>query len=129
MARGQKHSDETRAAVISALLQGQGVNEVATAYNLDKSIVSRIKKSVSEGELQQVATQKKESIADLVENHLRASLAACANIANITQDVEWVSKQTGDNLAVFYGVMSDKSLRLLEAAQNAARAREIEDES
>lgn len=126
--RGKKHSDETRAAVISALLQGQGVNEVAQAYDLPKSSVSGIKSDLTKGELEQVRTQKKENIADLVENHLRASLTACVNIANITQNVEWVNKQSGDNLAVFYGVLSDKSLRLLEAAQNASRAKQLEGE-
>jgi transposase-like protein len=125
--KGKAHTNETRAAVIAALLQGQGVNEVARAYELSPSSVSDIKKSLSEGDLEQVRTEKKESIAALVENHLRASLTACANIANITTNNDWVLKQSGDNLAVFYGVLSDKALRLLEAAQNAARARQLED--
>jgi transposase-like protein len=126
--KGQKHSDATRAAVISALLQGQGVNEVAREYNLDSGLVSRWKKAIPEQELQQVTAQKKENIAELVENHLRASLIACANIANVAKNNDWVSKQSGDSLAVFYGVMSDKSLRLLEAAQNAAREnKQLED--
>lgn len=118
--RGKAHTDETRAAVIAALLQGQGVNDVAREYKLDKSVVSRIKNGIAETALQQVTTQKKENIAELVENHLRASLMACASIANKAHDDVWLTQQSGDNLAVFYGVLSDKSLRLLEAAQNAA---------
>lgn len=120
--RGKAHSDETRSAVMAALLAGQGVNEVAREYKIDPSIVSRWRKSIPETQLQQVAIEKKEHIGDLVEKHLRASLIACERIAQITNDDVWLSKQSGDSLAVFYGVLSDKSLRLLEAAQNAARA-------
>lgn len=125
--RGKAHSDETRAAVMAALLAGQGVNEVAREYNLDSGLVSRWKKSIPENELQQVAVQKKEHIGDLVEAHLRASLTACVNIANIANNNDWISKQSGDSLAVFYGVLSDKSIRLLEAGQRAQeRARELQ---
>jgi transposase-like protein len=117
--RGKKHSDEIKATVIAALLTGQGVNEVAREYNLDRSIVSRWKKGIPEGELQQLATHKKENIGELVENHLRASLIACAKVAEQTNNERWLSRQSGDSLAVFYGVLSDKSIRLLEAAQRA----------
>lgn len=119
MAQGKKHSDQTRAAVIAALLAGQGVNEVAREYDINPSLVSRWKKTIPEKELQQLAIQKKETIGDLVERHLRASLEACVKVAEQANNADWLSKQSSDSLAVFYGVLSDKSIRLLEAGQRA----------
>lgn len=119
MARGKAHSDEIRAAVMAALLAGQGVNQVASEYNLDPSIVSRWKKAIPERDLQQLAIVKQETIGDLVEMHLRTSLSACIKIANQTNDELWLSRQRADSLAVLFGVVSDKSIRLLEAGQRA----------
>lgn len=45
MARGQAHSDSTRAAVIAALLQGQSVHEVAKAYSLSPRTVRQWRKN------------------------------------------------------------------------------------
>lgn len=114
MAKGKAHSAETKSAVIAALLAGQGVNEVATAFGLSKSVISRIKNEIAPAQLEQVGTQKKERLVDLVESHLTESLKAATAIARQTQDDLWRSKQSAENLAIFYGVLSDKSIRLLE---------------
>lgn len=114
------HSPETKAAVMAALLSGQGVNEIARQYNLPKSFVSRVKNNSLNGtELEQIETQKKEHIGNLVESHLRASLKAAVKIAGKTDDEQWLTEQSADSLAVFYGVLTDKALRILEAAQRA----------
>ena len=114
MPKGKQTSPEIRAQVIAALLAGGSVAKVATDYKLDKSTVSRIKGSLPEQTLQQVATEKKERLIDLVESHLAESLRAATEIARQTQDDVWRSKQSAENLAVFYGVLSDKAIRLLE---------------
>ena len=56
--RGKKHSPEVKAAVMAALLTGQGVAAVASQYKLDKSVVSRWRAQINSDELQQVATKK-----------------------------------------------------------------------
>lgn len=108
--------NETRAAVIAALLAGQGVNEVARQYKISAATVSRIKKELPNETLQRIETEKKERLVDLVENHLRASLKAAVEIAEQAHDHPWRARQSAENLAVFYGVLTDKSLRLVEVA-------------
>lgn len=110
------HSPETKAAVLAALLAGQGVNEVAIAYHLDKATVSRWKKTIPDGQLQQVATEKRERLVDLIEAHLTASLKGATVAAGQVHDGNWRARQSAENLAVFYGVLTDKSIRLLEIA-------------
>lgn len=116
MARGKAHSPETRAKVISALLSGQGVNEVAASYGLDSGLVSRWKSTIPAKELQQVTSAKKERLVDLIESHLVASLKGAAKCAEQAHNDEWRNKQPADALAIFYGVLSDKSIRLVEIA-------------
>lgn len=118
--RGKKHSDQTRAAAIAALLEGQGVTEVARRYNLPHPTVSNLKSSLSSTQLNEVRQEKVEELAALIENHLHTSLQAAANIAKQTENADWRNKQTADDLGVFYGILTDKAVRILEAAEAAA---------
>lgn len=126
MAKGQGKplSDETRAVVIAALLAGQGVNDVARAYHIDKSTVSRLKKAIPTEKLQQVATQKSETIAELIAVNLETSFHAIRNILKQTENADWLNKQPASELATFLGVTSDKVFRVLEAIENAQQADE-----
>jgi len=121
MPQGKRHSDATKAAVIAALLAGQGVTEVATHYNVDKSLVSRWKATIPLERLQQASAEKKERLIDLIEEHLKASLGAAVKIAGQAHDDAWRARQSAENLAVFYGVLSDKAFRLVEVAGRVLR--------
>lgn len=118
--RGRKHSDETRALVVADLLAGLGVTKVATKYSLDPSVVSRIKASLNAGELQAVAQIKRVSLAELIETHLRTSLGAAVKLAEQCSNESWRLKQNASDLAIFYGVLTDKSIKIVEAAENAS---------
>ncbi len=117
--RGKRTSDEVRAAVTAALLAGQGVNDVARQYQLDPSLVSRIKATISPQVLQQVAIAKDESLDTLITDLLRANLIALRNIAEVAGSADYARKQAGNDLAVLFGVITDKTVRLLEAAAAA----------
>lgn len=118
--RGKPHSDETRAQVIAALLAGQGVNEVAEAYKIDKSVVSRWRSALPESELQQVATKKRDEIGDLLTDYLREVLTTLQVQAQHARDTAWLKGQSASEVAVLHGVLCDKGIRILEAAELAA---------
>jgi hypothetical protein len=105
---------------MAALLAGQGVNEVATEYHLDPSVVSRWRKSIPADQLQQVATKKEHDFGQLVGNYLGSLLATLQVQADFFSDPEWLARQKADQLAVLHGVCADKGIRLLEAAERAA---------
>lgn len=119
MARGAAHSDETNAAVIAALLAGQGVSEVARDYKLPKSTVSRIKSGLSAGQLEQVGTEKAEKIEGLLVGYLEAILTALTAQAEVAGDKDYLKKYPPTQLATLHGVMADKAVRLLEASSQA----------
>ena len=117
--RGKRHSDEIRAQVMAALLAGQGVSEVAAQYNIDKSIVSRWKGTISAEELQQLAIKKGQKIEEALFGYLLSNLHALNEQAKVVSEREYIIKQPADSLAVLHGVMADKSIRLLEAVERA----------
>jgi transposase-like protein len=124
--RGKAHSDETKSAALAALLEGQGVSEVAKRYKLPKQTVSDLKASLGSEQFGQVRTKKEEALAELIETHLRNSLNAASNIANLTNNADWLTKQDAEKIGVFYGILTDKAVRILEAAEIANSQHENE---
>lgn len=113
MAR-REYSDETRAAVKSALLTGQSVSSVAKEYNIPKGTVSNWKRYGVGGTAER--TQKKnDRIGQLLLQYLEANLEALRVQSEVFADPSWLKKQHASDAAVLHGVMTDKAVRLLEA--------------
>jgi hypothetical protein len=117
MAKGKAHTSETKAAVMAALLEGQGVNEIARDYKLPKATVSRMKSEISTEKLEQLGTQKKEQIGELIVGYLRTNLHALSVQALHTEDKAWLNKQEAGSLGTLHGIMCDKAVRILEAIE------------
>jgi transposase-like protein len=122
MARGRRHSDEIRAAVLAALLAGQGVNETARKYKLDTGLVSRWKKTLAPAALQRIQQKSPDEFDELFTSLLRANLETLRFLADwirSTEGVAWLKDQSGAEFATLYGVTFDKTVRLCEADQAA----------
>lgn len=112
-------ADDTRAAVMAALLEGQAVTKVADDYKLSKATVSRLRSEIPAEALEQIETKKQIDIAGKIADHLDASFEALTNILAVTRNDAWLSKQNASDLATFSGVTADKVFRVLEAIENA----------
>ncbi len=108
------YSEETKAAVMAALLSGQSVGQVAREYHIPKGTVSGWKKVAIPND----ATQKKD-IGVLLLAYLETNLETLRAQAEHFRDFKWLTKQNAADLAVLHGVMTDKAIRLLEAMSNA----------
>ena len=104
---------------MAALLSGQGVNEVARQYNIDKSLVSRWRAKIPQQTLQQLATKRTDEFSELLTHCLRESLKTIAFQLCFMRTTDWLKSQEASALAVLLGVITDKAIRLLEAAQAA----------
>jgi len=122
--RGRAHDPETKAKVMAALLSGQGVAEVARDYKLDKSIVSRWKSTIPQQELQSLATQKEIDFSSMIADYLAENLKTLKAQSEFFREKDWLKRQPASELAVLHGVVADKTVRLLEAAERAAQAQE-----
>jgi len=115
MAR-RSYSTETKAAVIAALLEGQSISKVAKDYDIPPGTVnSWHTRHNKEDNLTNAsnASQKKE-IATLVMDLLEAQLEAGRRIVEAI-DTEYIKEQDASAIAVLFGVINDKSFRMLEA--------------
>jgi transposase-like protein len=117
--KGKAHDDSTRAAVMAALLAGQGVSEVARQFKLSKSVVSRMKSEISKGELEQVGTKKQIEFGEKLGDYLSKTLDALAVQAELFGDETYLRGQPVSDLAVLHGIQADKAVRLLEAIERA----------
>lgn len=117
----RNHSDEKRAAVIAALLQGQSVSYVAKQYDIPRSTVSSWKRRHARGELQDASEKNDpENIGRLVMAYLASSLEALRVQTVAFSDPEWLAQQSAEDVAVLHGVMMDKAARLLELLNGPA---------
>lgn len=113
---------DTKAAVMAALLTGQGVNEIAAQYKVPKQTVSRWKDELPAG---QIGT-KKDRIDGLLLGYLESNLETLRIQSEFFRDKAWLEKQGAGEAAVLHGVLTDKSVRLLEAL-NAGQQRQQEE--
>lgn len=110
------YTDETKSAVMAALLEGQSVSSVAKKYEIPKGTVSRWKKTaLSEGVREERTQKEAGDIGDLLLELLRTNVESLIAISKTTQDAEWIKKQDAAELATFFGVKHDKVVRMVEA--------------
>ena len=114
-----KYSDETKAAVMAALLTGQSVSSVAREYSIPKGTVSNWKRGNGVGGTEK-RTQKAEKIGDLLIAYLHENLKTLQVQSVAFRNEDWLSRQDASDVAVLHGVLTDKAVRLLEAMSNAA---------
>lgn len=114
MSERREYSEETKAAVMAALLSGQSVSQVAATYHIPIGTVKRWSAAAKE-QLEPVRTEKRERIGELLLDYLEANLAALKAQAKVFADAEWIQKQPASEAAVLHGVIADKGIRLLEA--------------
>lgn len=116
--RGKKHPDDVRAKVTAALLAGASVTEVSEELNLPHQTVSRFRSEIPEGKLSELGRKKGERLDDLVYQCLVRNLQTLDKTAETVSDADYIRKQPAGELATLYGVMADKTIRLLAATTN-----------
>lgn len=121
MARGKAHPPELKAAVLAALLIGQSVDAVAEEYSLPADTVrnwSREAKTAA----QLLATEKGGlDIGERIAHYLDKSLETLAVQVEHFRDREWLGRQDAADAAVLHGVLVDKVVRILQAAEAAGQ--------
>ena len=110
------YSEETKAAVIAALLTGQAVASVAKEYKIPAGTVKSWKSRQLNGEsVATVATEKRQEVGELLLQYLRENLETLRIQVVAFRDREWLAQQGASESAILHGVLTDKAVRLLEA--------------
>lgn len=121
--RGKAHSDETKAAVMAALLTGQGASEIARQYELNEATVRNWKRSLPKTTLTSSNDKKEIDFGELLSAYLKETLVTLTVQAQHFRDKDWLQKQPAADLAVLHGVQTDKAIRLLAALEQGNETR------
>lgn len=109
-----KYSDEVRAAVMAALLAGQSPKQVSNAHRIPYQTVYTWYRQLSPEDYHIISEQKKQEIGNKIILWLDASLEALKAQAELFSDEKWLAEQEASQLGVLYGIVADKSTRIIE---------------
>lgn len=124
--KGKAHPQEVKAKVIALLLAGATVMEVAAELSLSHQTISNYKREIPDNQLSELGRKKGERLDDLVYQCLITNLETLHEQAVTVREKEYILKQPADQLATLYGVMADKTIRLLAATTGSASFRQLE---
>lgn len=130
MAQGKAHSPALKAAVLAALMTGQAVDVVAAEYHLPKKTIQEWNRQAKLA-AQVVQTEKtgETDIVGLLDTYLARNLETLAVQAEQFSDRGWLAKQSASEAAVLHGVLVDKAVRILQAAEAASAPADADEES
>lgn len=112
-----RYPDEVKAQVLAALLAGQSANEVAKQYQIPVGTVMSWRSRQGNTHLATIATEKQDQIGELLFDYLIENIRTLRVQVEHFRSPEWLAKQPASEAAVLHGVLTDKSIRLLEALQ------------
>lgn len=105
-----------KAAAMADLATGSGVREVSRKYGVSTGAASSLM-AEARGTVQasSVRTEKRRDIGERVLGYLEESLETLTAQVRLARDPNWVHRQTANDLAIFHGVLADKTTRILAA--------------
>jgi transposase-like protein len=118
--RGVPYDQETRAAVLAALLSGATVADVSRRLQIPDSTIQYWRDRAGIGpkapdDAEWIGDEKKADLGELVGEYLNEILVSLRAQAIHTRDKEWLGVQSAGELAILHGVLTDKAIRLLGA--------------
>ena len=120
MAQGKARPAELKAAVLAALMTGQSVDAVADQYSVPRGTVLDWKRQAKLA-TEVVRTEKDggSDIVALIDRYLVRNLETVTAQAEFFSDPGWLAKANAADAAVLHGVLVDKAVRILQAAEAA----------
>lgn len=109
-----------KARALAALLTGDTPGRVAGEYGVPLNTVKSWRRRLKRGEIGPFAPQKKDLGGPLIE-HLEASLRSLIAQSEQLAKPGVLEEMRAGNLAVFFGTVSDRTLRMLELAPRHLR--------
>lgn len=107
------------AKIITLLAVGKTIEETAEELDVSVTWVRRVKDELPEEFVAYFTQAKSNEISALIEQGLRAQLLAMMKIVEVTNDEVWLKAQRAPELATFFGVINDKTVRVLAAIERA----------
>jgi hypothetical protein len=115
------------ADIISYYLAGKTIPETMNDLGVAEGMVIRVRANVPP-EIRELFTRAKTNeLRSLIEDGVRAQLLALRKIVEVTNDEVWIKSQRAPELATFFGVVSDKTTRVLIAIDRGIERERFEE--
>ena len=109
--------------IIYHFIIGDTIAHTSEVTGASVSMVERVRSQIPPEIKESLRSAQSNKISQLIEESLTEMLQAQINILKVTYDEVWVGAQRAPELATFFGVTNDKSVRLLAAIQRANERR------
>jgi transposase-like protein len=113
----QPHDPRTKAAALAGLATGESIHSVARRLGVSRSTVQRWRDAAHVPTPGLVGPQKKQELGEQVYSFLEESIETLAAQVRFARDEAWLRRQSAADLAMLFGVLNDKTVRLLAALQ------------
>lgn len=111
--------DAQKAAVIALLLEGCTPTEIQKRLKVPESTARNYRRELTADQLTKLNEKRAGRLDDMIFEHLDANFTAMRAIAQHVQSPRYIQRQDADALAVLFGVINDKSVRILDALERA----------
>lgn len=98
---------------------GATEKEICQELDISTMTVRRIKDLLPDEFIEFLNVAKTNEISELIEQGLKENLLATIRITKVTEDEIWLKGQRAPELATFYGVITDKTVRILAAIERS----------
>lgn len=112
--------------VIAMIVAGEKPADIVRATGVSFATVTRYKQSLPQEVWDKLSEEKYLRLQDKITDHLESSLDAMSGILQQFDDESWRSTQDAQGLATAYGIIADKSVRIIEGIEAANLHRENE---
>jgi transposase-like protein len=114
------YPDEIKAAAMAALLAGQSISTVAEKYKIPRGTVAAWAGRERGAMRSETDSGQRERIGELIVDNIEAMLETTKEMLHVLRNEKWIEKQAASEIAVLFGVIADKTYRLLEALPGGA---------
>jgi transposase-like protein len=108
---------EIKARALADFMRGMGVREVARKYTVSPETAGKWHAQFTVQT--QTTPEQKQDMGDLLLDSTRQAVSGLTAIAQLIQRPTWLEKQDAQGIAILYGVLHDKTVRLLAAVHRA----------
>lgn len=122
------YTPEQKAAVIADLLSGSSINQCVEKYDIPRGTIGCWSAQLTaEGKLRKTkpnteTNTKNERVGELIVENLEKSLETLNGILNTVNNESYITKQQADHVAVLFGVIADKTHRMLDSIARREQA-------
>lgn len=118
---GRRHPVDLKAAIVAGLLQGVSPQQLALDHDVAERTIQDWAKHLGG-----INALRQGRLDDLLYQTMTENLETLAAQSRFFRERGWLEKQNAADCAVLYGVVSDKTVRVLAAIERAQAGRDLE---